>query len=76
MNYLIYTMFPLLFWCDFLVGLGVKLAMSEWKAISMPDEPGTIAKLCPWPWRIANAVMAVFMGIAAYVQVKINYRLN
>ncbi|XP_031571868.1 transmembrane protein 220-like [Actinia tenebrosa] len=43
--------------------------MSEWKAITMPDESGTIVKSCPWPWRIANAVMAVFMAIAAYVQI-------
>jgi hypothetical protein len=35
----------------------------------MPAEPGTIVKACPWPWRIANAVMSVFLAMATYVQV-------
>ncbi|EDO47950.1 predicted protein, partial [Nematostella vectensis] len=44
--------------------------MSEWSSVRVSDEePGDLVKSCPWSWRVANMLMAVFFALAAYVQI-------
>ena len=48
--------------------------MAEWSAIPIQDNQQLLAKICnPWTWRIANGFMAVFFGLAAYVQVSLEF---
>lgn len=43
----------------------------EWRTISVKDglTSNSVVKLCPWAWRLANGIMAVFFALAALVQV-------
>jgi len=47
--------------------------MTEFKISSLPSETisSHVIKTFPWLWRVANGVMAIFLALAAYVQVGI-----